>query len=291
MGIIIIIKNKLHMASDNFKNKTLIGNWYECREEIPQMGKKLPEHRKTREDDPAISCLTSNGLPMNLHRMSRKIHHDSRGVIADDGFKEMNTINRTEIRIPTSIADIKHRENSKLILKENIAELSLVKRDVAGPQTGFGSKIAKHEDNYRQTYLETTNNNFLDQKDYGKKQHVNKVIADCEKKLETSSGGYKMDQTSSIKMSTSTIAEVYKKGMDPQDNTAVQRSWLWTHDPAIVAIETGKKMKVLEEDNETSLPLGRGEHFNKKAAGENKFGNKRMKTDVTSQLGQSCVTR
>ncbi len=51
--------------------------------------------------------------------------------------------------------------------------------------------------------------------------------------------------------------EVFKLD-DPQESTDVQRSWLYSKDPAVAAAKVGKTDQSLKADNELSLPLGNG---------------------------------
>jgi len=61
------------------------------------------------------------------------------------------------------------------------------------------------------------------------------------------------------------VGEVYSKAYDPQEQTDVQRSWLYQQDPGVRAVNEGKAGKAQMQmfDNALSLPLGEGIHATK----------------------------
>jgi hypothetical protein len=54
--------------------------------------------------------------------------------------------------------------------------------------------------------------------------------------------------------------EVYSKSFDPQEQTDVQRAWLYSEDPGVRAVNQGQsgKAQMQPYDNALSLPLGEG---------------------------------
>jgi len=66
------------------------------------------------------------------------------------------------------------------------------------------------------------------------------------------------------------VGEVYSKAYDPQEQTDVQRSWLYQQDPGVRAVNEGmagtKQMQFF--DNANSLPMGEGIHATKKFSDE-----------------------
>ena len=62
-----------------------------------------------------------------------------------------------------------------------------------------------------------------------------------------------------VKCNSGLTGEVFSTG-DAQKSTDVQRSWLYSKDPSVAAMQKGKTSQKLTADNETSLPLGDGEH-------------------------------
>ena len=78
------------------------------------------------------------------------------------------------------------------------------------------------------------------------------------------------------------MGEVYSKAYDPQEQTDVQRSWLYQQDPGVRAVNEGKagKNQVNFFDNANSLPLGEGIHATKKF-NDSVGAFRRIRTDVT----------
>ena len=91
----------------------------------------------------------------------------------------------------------------------------------------------------------------------------------------------------SVKITSGLCGEVYKED-DPQSCTDVQRSWLYAKDPAVLAMQNGKKDQTLLKDNELSLPLGEGERAHFPLSDE--VGFYRHKRDITIIKNQ-VITR
>ena len=74
-----------------------------------------------------------------------------------------------------------------------------------------------------------------------------------------------------IKKISNLVGEVYSKNFDPQEQTDVQRAWLYQQDPGVTAVNKGLtgKNQVFFYDNACSLPMGEGIHATKKFTGEN----------------------
>ena len=68
---------------------------------------------------------------------------------------------------------------------------------------------------------------------------------------------------------------------DPQASTDVQRSWLYSKDPSVAAAKIGKTKYKFEKDNETSLPIGEGEHAKFSHSSEPGFY-RCIKSDITN---------
>lgn len=61
-----------------------------------------------------------------------------------------------------------------------------------------------------------------------------------------------------VKCISGLVGEVHKP-VDPQENTNVQRAWMYYKDPAVEALKSGKIDQTLKQDNALSLPIGDGE--------------------------------
>lgn len=163
-----------------------------------------------------------------------------------------------------------------MINKYNIAELSLVDRPVEGTKNGFGSVISRHGDNHAQRYFNTeSRDNFGEPKDLD----MTRTIL-MQKKL---AGGHpRPEEMQGLKKISNLVGEVYSKSFDPQEQTDVQRAWLYQQDPGVTAVNKGLtgKNQVFFYDNACSLPLGEGIHATKKFTDEvGAF--RKIRTDVT----------
>ena len=87
------------------------------------------------------------------------------------------------------------------------------------------------------------------------------------------------------------VGEVYSKAYDPQEQTDVQRSWLYQQDPGVRAVNEGKaggnQMQFF--DNANSLPMGEGIHATKKFD-DTIGGFRRIRQDVTI-TSNATITR
>lgn len=87
------------------------------------------------------------------------------------------------------------------------------------------------------------------------------------------------------------VGELYSKRYDPQEQTDVQRSWLYQQDPGVRAVNEGKSGKGQMQffDNANSLCLGEGIHATKKF--DDSVGAfRRVRQDVTITANQT-ITR
>ena len=64
----------------------------------------------------------------------------------------------------------------------------------------------------------------------------------------------------SVKLISNLTGEVYSKKFDPQEQTDVQRAWLYSEDPGVRAVNEGMggRSQMQPYDNQNSLPLGEG---------------------------------
>ena len=134
-----------------------------------------------------------------------------------------------------------HEQKMKPVLgminKYNIAELSLVDRPCAGTKAGFGAVIVRHPDNHDARYFRTENrDNFGANAAKGPQE----TVTQFENTQKTLAGGQMRgwDQQG-IKKISNLVGEVYSKEYDPQEQTDVQRSWLYQQDPGVRAVNDG----------------------------------------------------
>eukprot|EP00357_Protocruzia_adherens_P007570 CAMPEP_0114988900 /NCGR_PEP_ID=MMETSP0216-20121206/9881_1 /TAXON_ID=223996 /ORGANISM="Protocruzia adherens, Strain Boccale" /LENGTH=284 /DNA_ID=CAMNT_0002351783 /DNA_START=35 /DNA_END=889 /DNA_ORIENTATION=+ len=282
------------MATNGYQSKTLVGNWYEQRLDVAQPFKEYPEEKKVRENEAgSITCLNANGLPMNLGRIKRHNAWNTKAVIADDGYRDLDTVARSEIPDPSKNTSYNPARKTKLMInKDNIAELSSANRELTGPKTGFGSKIRTHEAGHGRSHFETTNHAFYNSGKNPKKESPNEVDQKYKEKwVESNGAGNRQDaRVESIKKMTELTGETYKKSADPQDQTSIQRSWLPGEDPGITAVHKGlHKPADFQEDNECSLPLGRGEYATK-TFNDQPAAYRKVRSDITRKMGTNNLS-
>ncbi len=94
-----------------------------------------------------------------------------------------------------------------------------------------------------------------------------------------------------IKKISNLVGEVYSKNYDPQEQTDVQRTWLYQQDPGVRAVNEGKTgiKQTQFYDNANSLPLGEGIHATFKFD-DTPGAYRRIRQDVTIQKNQ-VITR
>jgi len=240
------------MACDGYSKTALMGNWYEERVAVPQPYRQEKEFRSLREEEDAISYISRNSELMPLGRMGRTHPWNTSSVIADDGFKEFKTVNKTNFD-PALLNNYKTYQDCRPLVKtveqrkfypENqtsiqtnqskafslLSQTNMQKqatetnRDVKMNITDFGSTFKKHGVDHERHYMMST---YQQHYDRPQKETSEDVIQKEGKKL-ASCAGYevKPDHLRGPKMVSTLTGEVFKTEKDPQQNTRVQRSWL-----------------------------------------------------------------
>ena len=184
-----------------------------------------------------------------------------------------------------------------MINKYNIAELSLVDRPVGGTSTGFGSVINRFNQNHDQRHFNTTFNDF-----HGQAPRVSAAATVEEIQAEYSKqagGNARTIDQQKVKTVSCLTGEHFSRDplartkRDPQENTDVQRSWLYSKDAAVTAAKEqpaiGAASQVQFFDNQLSLPLGDGVWATKPKSDQPGFF-RHIRTDVTIQKN-TLITR
>jgi hypothetical protein len=146
-----------------------------------------------------------------------------------------------------------------MINKYNIAELSLVDRPVGGSKSGFGAVIPQHDASFGARYFQTENRDY-----FGTRvaPGPTQTVANFKRTTEMLAGTNvrPMDEQRT-KVISNLVGEIYNKQFDPQEQTDVQRAWLYQQDAAVKAVNGGSARVIQENyyDNANSLPLGEGE--------------------------------
>lgn len=170
----------------------------------------------------------------------------------------------------------------RMINKYNIAELSLVDRPVQTTQNGFGAVIPRQLADETARYFNTEHrDNFGEKPVCDARETVQKFEMTKDK---NAGGQVRPFEEMGIKKISNLVGEVYSKNYDPQEQTDVQRSWLYNQDPGVRAVNEGnnRKIQINFFDNATSLPMGEGVHavkgFNDKPGAY-----RHIRRDVTMQ--------
>mmetsp|Transcript_13046 Transcript_13046/g.45599 ORF Transcript_13046/g.45599 Transcript_13046/m.45599 type:complete len:239 (-) Transcript_13046:217-933(-) len=153
-----------------------------------------------------------------------------KGVVADYGFRELATTAKDTIKNPA-----KHREFSKpagssrygMVCRDTLSEAT--ESWAGGAPTGpsFGAVIPTHPKDYMAREMSTTQGAAFGVAP--KKTRFEKL---AEKSARREAPTAKPKKEAGMKASGAT-GEVYKEEEDPQNNTAAQRSWLYSEDPML----------------------------------------------------------
>ena len=271
-----------------YSKGVLNDNWYEQRIAPEQLLQTKPEIKTMRKVEADINMLNANGVPAPLKRIKRNHPWDTKDVIPNDGYKELNTINKTELAHPDKVK-VNEKKKLRMINKYNIAELSLVNRPVSGPERGFGATVQRFDKDHDKAYFTTTNREF-----YGepKKFNAAETTTNFVKAEGINAGEKNYDPKFGIKKLSGLTGEVYNTSADPQEHTEVQRTWIYKKDNAIEATKTGfhENANSKPYDNANSLPLGKGEHhYHKKSTDPGAYRHKR--SDITRTTDAPALYR
>lgn len=158
-----------------------------------------------------------------------------KGVVADYGFRETGTTAKASHMRPE-----KHREFNVpkgphrygMVAKESLAEAAKSWADGAPRGAGFGAVLPTHDAAHEQRWMSTTM-----QDDFGAAERESKVdaMARSRRLAATAEARGSVPKEKVIIAGSQPTGEVYKDGADPQNNTAAQRSWLYSKDPMLKA--------------------------------------------------------
>ena len=269
----------------DYKAATLHGNWNEQRYAPDQPQAKYNEERFKREPDLAITCLTSSGIPMPLPRRNRVYKWDSKDLIPDDGFREMYTINKTEIQHPERVIRRNPSPNStcgpKMINKRNLSLLTSIERPVPGHQTGWSAVLQREPKPEHD--LKTTTQTF-----YGTSapKSAGAAIAGNAAAAGTKQGKFFGELNANAAHPNRLTGEFYRNQSDPmrdpQNSTKIQRTWIVGDDPAMkMRAYAPLNDDLPDKDNFNSLPLGQGEYF-RNPIQQTVGAHRRLRSDATT---------
>jgi len=251
------------MACDGYSKTALMGNWYEERLALAQPANEERDFRQVREEEDAISFISRKNLLMPLGRTMRTHPWNTTAVMANDGFAEYKTMNKTAYD-PALIRNYKNYQDCRPLVKtvqekknypenhthiqtSNAKAFSLInqanmqkhvnetKRDVKMNITDFGSTIRRHEPDHQRFFTMTTNQQFFDRTEKPTPQQI--IEADGKKLSSFAGFNVRPEEEKGIKMTSPLTGEALKTEKDPQQNTRVQRSWLPYVENSIKAAE------------------------------------------------------
>jgi hypothetical protein len=172
-----------------------------------------------------------------------------------------------------------------MINKYNIAELSLVDRPVGGAHNGFGAVVPRHGSDQHARYFNTEHRDNFGGKD---DLDMTRTLLMHNKQA---GGHMRPEETQGLRKISNLVGEVYSKAFDPQEQTDVQRSWLYQQDPGVTAVNRGQtgKNQTFFYDNANSICLGEGYHATMRFSDE-PGAFRRIRQDVTLQKPNFITT-
>ena len=263
----------------SYSKGTLNGNWLEERWAPDQACRKYNDERFKRHDEEALNSYDASGVPHALGRINRTYKWDTNGVVADDGFREMYTINNTEIQNPERVRQTNPRPHStcgpRMVNKKNLQSVLATDRELPGYKSGWASRIPGEPPKPHEMTT-TTQSQF----GFGIKREETLTY-----RLPGAGTVQRQDfaEFAEVEKPNVLTAEKFRDCRDnPQNDTTAQRTWINYQDPGMkVRAYAQTNSKMPEKDNEKSLPIGKGEYHNIKVSGEaGQF--RRIRCDATS---------
>ena len=157
--------------------------------------------------------------------------------------------------------------------------------------TGFGSVINRFPENHDQRLFNTT---FEDFHGSTKKPNPLETVKQMQYLQREAGTNPRPVEDQKVKVTSCLTGESYSKDVtarakrDPQEQTDVQRAWLYTKDPAVTAANGAPALATSTMqafDNQLSLPLGDGVWALKPKSDQPGFY-RRIRQDVTIQKNQ-----
>jgi len=192
-----------------------------------------------------------------LERISRTPAHNSKGTVADYGYREQASSFNDDFRHPKARKEFKKSPSApQFITTETIPEVVPEgRRPVLGPRTGYGAVLQRHPKNIDQRSFTTSSRDALG---------YPRPIPGVDRSTFRPAGVGVLEMADRPEgMAVGVLAaEVYKPDVDVSEATPVQRSWLYETDAALRNVDKygGRKPPPSLIDNHMSLPLGEGGH-------------------------------
>lgn len=246
-----------------FNRKTLNDNWVEdrCHTEEGLSATGNYHKRCAREYETDLAFISDR---YDVLSRTKRMPPRPSYAIPDDGFKETETTQKGDFRNPRAhpMFASKSASTPALINTANAPVCPPEKRELKGPNSGFGSAMDRHGKEEGQFFFATTHTDF-----YGSHPSPS-VVGTLRRKearrdpaLHLSSGlGTEHEETKGSGMKCGKLCgENHCESSNPACDTRTQRSWMPGCDPGLTHIHHGGSRKQPpKEDNHLSLPLGDG---------------------------------
>jgi len=236
--------------------KTLSDNWVEDRLQ-PEGSLTVTGGLNKRTSRPHETDLAYIGERFDvLSRISRLPQRVSYAM-PDDGFRETLSTNLHDLRHPkTWPSSYPKRQYSApaLINTANAPVCPPERRELDGPECGFGASLKKHQKNHEQRFWNTTHGDVFGE---GSRKKMNRL---CPASKSFAGFSTEAESTRVSGMQCGVLCgEQYRELEDPAKDTKTQRAWIPGRDPALRNVHMGGSRALLPpSDNALSLPLGDG---------------------------------
>jgi len=171
-----------------------------------------------------------------------------RGVIADYGIRssDVEPRSRSDFMHPAKVDSYsKNQGTIHRLLTPEYLEMIADQKDSSIPDDNWVDRLPRHRPDFNKRYLETNT-----QASYGTAPRVSKRM----QKLQKAKSAGVTARREPQQRRTGACGELLRTNADPQNNTAAQRSWLYSQDPALAANE--KKAVPRPMPEYMSLQLG-----------------------------------
>lgn len=236
---------------------TLNDNWFEDRLQPPGAGKLTQGAKTTRKMESEIAYV---GERFDVLSRISRYENTKSFAIPDDGYNEKTSLSSIDYAHPKTRKEVIEESppDPNFVTTETVPEVCHEKRrPVKGPPRGFCAVLDRHEANHEQRHWSTTVGETYG---YGDSIETRKTRISPESIPH--GAGVTVEMLANKKegvMVGELCGEHHKPGADPSCDTAIQRAWLYSADPALSNIQFSKSGgKIPALDNETSLPLGAG---------------------------------
>ncbi|EGR29563.1 thioesterase family protein, putative [Ichthyophthirius multifiliis] len=189
---------------------------------------------KTKTNDLHITLISNNNTKLVRGKTCTNITFQGKYII-----KNKNNPNQIQTQ---------RSDKYTLLNGKNVQHIQRERQGLTNV-TDFGSTFKKFPESHEKFYGIT---NYQHSFSRPLKQTANEIISAREKKLINLAGTNERPYNQQcLKMTSILTAEKYKNGIDPKDNTAIQRSWLPYYDKAIFFAE-----KNIQQNNEMNKVNG-----------------------------------